>query len=161
MNPIRSAWPDGSVQPNTDRCYACYSRSSTTSRSLSFSLLSSAFSTSTSCWRNTVSMRMRQYLTLFRIISVSLMLIPLRPTPSLRRRHHLTTMPRGVYICITHSTSDIDWQSACVFDLHLCVRSLYCVPLRRPPPHTLARMLLRHAHRLHIARSLLFLRFSP
>jgi hypothetical protein len=46
----------------------------------------------------------------FRIISVSLMLISLRPTPSLRRGHHLTTMPRGFYICITLSTSDIGWQ---------------------------------------------------
>jgi hypothetical protein len=46
----------------------------------------------------------------FCIISVSLMLISLRPMPSLRRRRHLTTMPRGFYICITLSTSDIDWQ---------------------------------------------------
>jgi hypothetical protein len=110
------------------------------SRSLSFTPL---FSTRTSCWRNTVSMRMRQYSSLFRIICVSLM-GSLRPTPSLRRRRHLTTMPRGFYICITLSTSDIDWQLACVFDLHLCVRSLCCVPLRRSLPQTSARMLLRH-----------------
>jgi hypothetical protein len=147
------------VQTNTDGCCSCYSRSCTTSRSLSFTLLSSAFFDAHFLLEKHGLHAHASIFVLFRIISVSLM-GSLRPTPSLRRRRHLTTMPRGFYICITLSTSDIGWQSACVFDLHLCVRSLYCVPLRRSLPQTSARMLLRHAHRLHIARLLLFLRLS-
>jgi hypothetical protein len=110
MNPIRPCRPDGFVQTNTDRCCACYSRSCTTSRSLSFTPPSTAFFDAHFLLEKHGLHAHASIFFLFRIICVSLMLISLRPMPSLRRRRHLTTMPRGFYICITLSTSDIDWQ---------------------------------------------------
>jgi hypothetical protein len=108
MNPISSAWPDVFVQPNTDRCYACYSRLCTTSRSLIRPPSTAVFDACFLLEKHGLHAHASIFV-LFRIISVSLM-GSLRPTPSLRRRRHLTTMPRGFYICITLSTSDIGWR---------------------------------------------------
>jgi hypothetical protein len=113
MNPIRSAWPDGFVQTNTDRCCACYSRLCTTSRSLirppstAFRRVLPAGETRSPC----ACVNIRPFLYHQRIADADI----LRPTPSLRRRRHLTTMPRGFYICITLSTSDIGWQPPIFF----------------------------------------------
>jgi hypothetical protein len=106
MRPCR---PDGFVQTNTDGCCACSSRSCTTSRSLSFAPPSTAVFDAHFLLEKHGLHAHASIFFLFRIISVSLM-GSLRPMPSLRRRRHLTTMPRGFYICITLSTSDIGWR---------------------------------------------------